>query len=42
VQFEDLTGTYYFGLAIFDNAQVRHAFQSGAPVRVRAEAVSSE
>jgi hypothetical protein len=29
VQFEDLTGTYYFGLAVFDNAQVRHAFQNG-------------
>lgn len=29
VQFEDLNGTYYFGLAVFDNAQVRHAFQNG-------------
>jgi hypothetical protein len=29
VQFEDLTGTYHFGLAVFDNAQVRHAFQNG-------------
>lgn len=30
VQFADLTGIYYFGLAIFENAQVRHAFQSGS------------
>jgi hypothetical protein len=30
VQFSDLAGTYYFGVAIFDNAQVRHAFQSGS------------
>ena len=30
VQFSDLTGTYYFGLAVFENAQVRHAFQNGA------------
>jgi hypothetical protein len=29
VQFSDLTATYYFGLAVFDNAQVRHAFQTG-------------
>jgi hypothetical protein len=26
VQFNDLGTVYYFGLAIFDNAQVRHAF----------------
>jgi hypothetical protein len=30
VQFTDLTAMYYFGVAIFDNAQVRHAFESGA------------
>ena len=30
VQFDDLTATYYFGVATFDNAQVRHAFQVGA------------
>jgi hypothetical protein len=30
VQFSDLVGTYYFGLAIFENAQVRHAFQNGS------------
>lgn len=30
VQFEDLAASYYFGLAIFDNAQVRHAYQYGA------------
>ncbi|HSL43272.1 MAG TPA: ethylbenzene dehydrogenase-related protein [Anaerolineales bacterium] len=29
VQFSDLAGTYYFGLAVFENAQVRHAFQNG-------------
>lgn len=29
VQFNDLTAQYFFGLAIFENAQVRHAFQSG-------------
>ncbi len=30
VQFNDLTAEYYFGAAVFDNAQVRHAFQAGA------------
>lgn len=30
VQFSDLAATYYFGVAVFDNAQVRHAFQTGA------------
>ena len=30
VQFDKLDGTYYFGVAAFDNAQVRHAFQAGA------------
>jgi len=30
VQFDDLGATYAFGLAAFDNAQVRHAFQTGA------------
>jgi hypothetical protein len=30
VQFSDLTSMHYFGLAIFENAQVRHAFQQGA------------
>lgn len=30
VQFSDLAGTYYFGLAVFENAQVRHAFQTGS------------
>ncbi len=29
VQFADLAATYYFGVAVFDNAQVRHAFQGG-------------
>lgn len=28
VQFDDLSMPYHFGLAIFDNAQVRHAFDS--------------
>lgn len=27
VQFSDLGAEYYFGIAVFDNAQVRHAFQ---------------
>ncbi len=30
VQFDKLDATYYFGIAAFDNAQVRHAFNSGA------------
>ncbi len=30
VQFSTLTQPYYFGVAVFDNAQVRHAFQMGA------------
>jgi hypothetical protein len=30
VQFSDLTVPYYFGLAVFENAQVRHAFQNGS------------
>ncbi len=30
VQFDDLTATYYFGVAAFDNAQVRHTFETGA------------
>lgn len=34
VQFSDLDGMYYFGVAVFENAQVRHAFQSGASVLV--------
>jgi hypothetical protein len=29
VQFKDLNGEYPFGFAAFDNAQVRHAFNSG-------------
>jgi hypothetical protein len=29
VQFNDLAAQYFFGLAIFENAQVRHAFQTG-------------
>lgn len=34
VQFDDLTATYYFGVAVFDNAQVRHAYESGASMLV--------
>ena len=35
VQFDDLeTGMYYFGLAVFENAQVRHAFETGASMLV--------
>ncbi len=30
VQFDKLDGTYDFGLATFDNAQVRHAYNMGA------------
>ena len=30
VQFNNLGRPYYFGVAIFDNAQVRHAYQMGA------------
>ena len=30
VQFDDLTTTYFFGVAAFDNAQVRHAYETGA------------
>ncbi len=30
VQFNSLDGTYTFGIALFDNAQVRHAFNNGA------------
>ncbi|MBI4303347.1 MAG: ethylbenzene dehydrogenase [Chloroflexi bacterium] len=29
VQFTDLNKTYYFGVAVFDNAQVRHAYSGG-------------
>lgn len=30
VQFSDLASTYYFGVAVFNNAQVRHAMETGA------------
>jgi Ethylbenzene dehydrogenase len=30
VQFDKLDGTYTFGLALFDNAQVRHAYHMGS------------
>lgn len=30
VQFTDLAASYYFGVAVFENAQVRHATQTGA------------
>lgn len=29
VHFDGLTTTYFFGVAAFDNAQVRHAYESG-------------
>lgn len=32
VAFKDLSATYYFGVAVFDNAQVRHSFHRGAVV----------
>ncbi|MEW5817547.1 MAG: ethylbenzene dehydrogenase-related protein [Spirochaetota bacterium] len=30
VQFNELSKSYFFGVAVFDNAQVRHAFNPGA------------
>jgi hypothetical protein len=30
VQFPDLAATYFFGFAVFDNAQVRHSFHNGS------------
>lgn len=30
VQFDNINAGYYFGAAVFDNAQVRHAYQKGA------------
>lgn len=34
VQFDDLTQAYHFGVAVFDNAQVRHAHVDGVSVPV--------
>ena len=34
VQFEDLTQLYHFGVAVFDNAQVRHAYQEDVAILV--------
>lgn len=34
VQFNDLTSSYYFGMAVFNNAQVRHAYQMGSSFMV--------
>lgn len=34
VQFSGLSAMYYFAVAAFDNAQVQHAFQTGASVLV--------
>lgn len=34
VQFSDLTQPYYFGIAVFENAQVRHAYHGGSRVLV--------
>jgi hypothetical protein len=34
VQFTDLTLPYYFGVAVFDNAQVRHGYQDGPSMLV--------
>ena len=34
VQFSDLTAIYYFGVAVFENASVRHAFQAGTSMLV--------
>ena len=30
VQFSDMAASYYFGVAVFENAQVRHAYENGA------------
>lgn len=37
VQFDDLSAEYYFGVAAFDNAQVRHAYQRGVNLLVFGE-----
>jgi len=37
IQFSDLNKEYYFGVAVFDAAQVRHAFQSGVTKMVFAK-----
>jgi hypothetical protein len=34
VQFTDLTLPYFFGVAVFDNAQVRHSYQDGPSMMV--------
>lgn len=34
VQFDDLSASYYFGVAVFNNAQVRHAYQTGSSFMV--------
>lgn len=34
VQFDDLAQSYHFGVAVFDNAQVRHAYEDGVSVLV--------
>ena len=34
LMFSDLAAQYFFGLAIFENAQVRHAFQYGVSIMV--------
>jgi hypothetical protein len=34
VQFNDLDALYYFGVATFENAQVRHAYHDGVQVLV--------
>ncbi|MBI2866140.1 MAG: hypothetical protein HYX99_02100, partial [Chloroflexi bacterium] len=39
VQFSDLAKTYYFGLAVFDNAQVNHAWSSNVYKLIFAKAV---
>ena len=34
VQYSDFAAEYFFGVAVFDNAQVRHAYQDGVNVLV--------
>ena len=34
VQFSDLAAIYYFGVAVFENASIRHAYEAGASMLV--------
>jgi len=41
IQFSDLSKPYYFGAAVFENAQVNHSYQSGATKLVFAPAAAT-